>query len=60
MAGFIFVGLAVFVFKVFFRKYQQNRKLVPLLTDYAEYEEDLEEEIREREQKRKSSGVEDK
>lgn len=60
MAGFILVALAVFVFKVFFRKYQQNRKLVPLLTDYAEYEEDLEEEIREREQKRKSSGVEDK
>lgn len=41
LVSIIGVVLAVFLFKVFFRKYQQNRKLVPLLTDYAEYEEDL-------------------
>jgi len=45
----------VCLFKVCFSKYQQQKKLIPLLVDYAEYEEDLEEEIRER---RKSNSEE--
>ena len=35
------IGIGTFVFKTLFGKYQQRKKLVPLLVDYAEYEDDM-------------------
>lgn len=34
----IFLSILAYLLKIFFTKYQQNKKLVPLLVDYAEYE----------------------
>lgn len=41
LSAVIFLIVLYFVGKSFFKKYQQKKKLVPLLTDYAEYEDDL-------------------
>jgi hypothetical protein len=51
LACLTFIFLSVVVFKVVYKKYQQHKKLIPLLVDYDEYEEDLEEEIKEKLQK---------
>lgn len=55
----IIVALSVFLFKVCLARYQENQKLVPLLKDYAEYEEDLAEEIEERRRGSKGSLITD-
>jgi hypothetical protein len=43
--GFVGLGITVFFIKLCVEKYRRDKKLVPLLVDYAEYEEDLAEEI---------------
>lgn len=32
------IGVVIFFFRVFLKKYKEKMKLVPLLVDYAEYE----------------------
>jgi H+/Cl- antiporter ClcA len=44
-AGLVIVGIGIFFGRMLFGKYQRKKKLVPLLVDYAEYEEDMAEEI---------------
>lgn len=41
LALVILLGILGFVANIFWKSYQQKKKLVPLLLDYAEYEEDL-------------------
>ncbi len=48
LLSLIFLLIVGYLFRIFFTKYRQNQKLVPLLVDYAEYEEDLAEELEER------------
>ena len=48
LLSLIFLLIVGYLFRIFFTKYRQNQKLVPLLVDYAGYEEDLAEELEER------------
>jgi hypothetical protein len=43
--GLVGFGISIFFIKLCVEKYRRDKKLVPLLVDYAEYEEDLAEEF---------------